>query len=98
MNNDSVKIILAIFLICLFAFIGVKQGESERQKIHTFLMEKKGATQVVSVERCIVDKGPWWWYADEDATIYYATYKDKQENHKSIYFLFDFWGMRSSED
>ena len=83
MNNDSVKIILAIFLICLFAFIGVKQGESERQKIHTFLMEKKGATQVVSVERCIVDKGPWWWYADEDATIY----ENGRPSYKCLFYI-----------
>ena len=82
----------------MFVFAGVKQAENEQKKIHTFLVEKKGATEVLSVKRCWVDKGPWWYVDDEDATIYFATYKDKQENHKSIYFLFDFWGMRSSED
>ena len=95
--KDFVKGTLVVGCLVLIMIFMALISENHKEKIRTFLIEERKATEVISVEKCVFDRGPWWWTDDEDCDIYFAKYKDHKEQNKTLYVAFDIFGMHTSD-
>lgn len=84
----EILICIAIIIICFAVFLGVtKHHHSEINDL-----AKQNKCQVVSIESCVFDKGPYW-LAGEDDSVYYVIVTDEYERQRAMWVHFGIFGI-----
>lgn len=95
--KDFLKGSLVVGCLVLIIFFMALVSENHKEKIRIFLIEERKAVEVISVEKCVFDRGPWWYTDLRRCDVYFAKYKDSKEQNKTMYVAFDLFGMHTSD-
>jgi hypothetical protein len=66
--------------------------KSDEQQIRDWA-NQNGYIEVISIERPGFFESSPWWFSDEDARIYKATLKNRQEGRELKWVRFQYFGM-----
>lgn len=90
-GTSILSIALVVGLLFLGFFLVASENVRHENQIKQWAADNNYS--VITVERCFMDKGPWWFVDSDNESVYRAFVLDKHDNKRLSYFKFGMFGM-----